>query len=185
MTYERNAGWLAPLAGLALVSLMSLACGSDPAPPPDTSSDAANANAANAANGDQANADGDDEGAMGVGVDDKIAKMCSLPEARFDFDSASVSASAKSVLDAIANCFVTGPGKDKGMNIVGHADPRGPTTYNFGLGQRRAGSVAKYLTTAGVPDSRIETSSRGELEASGSDEASWAKDRKVEILLAE
>ena len=169
--------------GIALVGLFALGCGSDPAPPPETSSDAANANAT--ATATKTSQDGDGEGAMGVGVDDKIAKMCSLPEARFDFDSASVSASAKSVLDAIASCFTTGPGKDKGMNIVGHADPRGPTTYNFGLGQQRAGSVAKYLTTAGVSESRIETSSRGELEASGSNEPSWAKDRKVEILLAE
>jgi peptidoglycan-associated lipoprotein len=168
---------------LALVSLLALGCGSDPAPPPETSSDAANANAATTTA--QGNEDGDGDGPMGVGVDERIAKMCSLPEARFDFDSASVSASAKSVLDAIAACFVSGPGKDKGMNIVGHADPRGPTTYNFGLGQRRAGSVAKYLTTAGVTETRIETSSRGELEASGGDESGWAKDRKVEILLAE
>jgi peptidoglycan-associated lipoprotein len=120
-----------------------------------------------------------------VGVDDRIAKMCDLPEARFDFDSANVSPGAKKVLDAIVVCFTTGPGKGHNMNIVGHADPRGETEYNFALGQQRAGSVAGYLTKNGLGDGRIETSSRGELEATGQDDASWAKDRKVEILLAD
>lgn len=120
-----------------------------------------------------------------VGVDDRIAKMCDLPEARFDFDSASVSPSAKRVLDAIVTCFTTGPGKGHNMNVVGHADPRGETEYNFGLGQQRAGSVASYLKKAGLADDRVESSSRGELEATGTEEAGWSRDRKVEILLAD
>ncbi len=125
------------------------------------------------------------ESSAPVGVDDRIAKMCDLPEARFDFDSASVSPSAKAVLDAIVTCFTTGPGKGHNMNIVGHADPRGETEYNFALGQQRAGSVASYLTKAGLGENRVETSSRGELEATGTEESGWARDRKVEILLAD
>lgn len=120
-----------------------------------------------------------------VGIDERIAKMCDLPEANFDFDSASVSASAKNLLNAIATCFTTGPAKGKGLNIVGHADPRGEADYNRALGQKRAGAVAGFLTGAGLDEGRIETSSRGELEATGTDESGWSRDRRVEILLAD
>ena len=120
-----------------------------------------------------------------VGVDDRIKQMCNLPEARFDFDSASVGASAKNMLDKLAECFISGAGKGKNMRIVGHADQRGETEYNFALGQRRAGAVAGYLLKNGLAEERVATSSRGELEASGTDKEGWARDRRVEILLAE
>jgi peptidoglycan-associated lipoprotein len=120
-----------------------------------------------------------------VGVDDRIVKMCSLPVSHFDFDSSSIGGNARDALKAIANCFMSGPAKGKAVRIVGHADPRGETEYNFALGQQRAASVAQYLTRAGMPEGKIATSSRGELEASGSDRATWAKDRKVEIYLAD
>ena len=121
----------------------------------------------------------------GVVVDDAVVKLCDLPEARFDFDSAKLSSSATTMLDALAVCFISGPGKDKGMRLVGHADPRGTEDYNLGLGQRRAGSVSEYLAKKGLPDDRMETSSRGELDATGTDDVGWAKDRRVDILLAE
>jgi len=121
----------------------------------------------------------------GVVVDDAVVKLCDLPEARFDFDSAKLSASATTMLDALATCFISGPGKDKNMRLVGHADPRGTDDYNMGLGQRRAGSVSAYLAKKGLPENRMETSSRGELDAAGTDEDGWARDRRVDILLAE
>jgi peptidoglycan-associated lipoprotein len=127
----------------------------------------------------------DDSEPAPVRIDDKIAKMCSLPSSHFDFDSAQVSDAARGMLDALADCFVGGPAKGKGMRIVGHADPRGETEYNFALGQRRAGAVASYLMKKGLGEDRIATSSRGEIEATGTDEAGWARDRKVEVFLAE
>ncbi len=127
----------------------------------------------------------DDSLQANADVDDKIAKMCDLPEARFDFNSSAVSPSGKKVLDLLATCFKTGPGKGKSMQIVGHADPRGEEEFNFGLGQRRAGAVAGYLKSAGLGEDRFSTTSRGELDATGTDEAGWAKDRRVEIQLAQ
>ena len=121
----------------------------------------------------------------GVVVDDAVVKLCDLPEARFDFDSAKLSPSAVTMLDALATCFISGPGKDKNMRLVGHADPRGTEDYNMGLGQRRAGSVSSYLVKKGLGEDRMETSSRGELDATGSAEEGWAKDRRVDILLAQ
>lgn len=127
----------------------------------------------------------DDPGKAGIVIDDKIASLCDIPTAHFDFDSSALSPQAKAALDALASCFIDGPAKGKGMRMVGHADPRGAEDYNFGLGQRRAGSVAQYITKRGLQESAIETSSRGELDARGVDEDSWARDRKVEIFLAD
>jgi peptidoglycan-associated lipoprotein len=88
------------------------------------------------------------------------------------------------VLNSIATCFETGPGAGKSMKLIGHADPRGETMYNFALGQHRAGSVASYLEHKGLQDGRLSTSSRGAMDATGTDEATWAQDRRVDILLA-
>lgn len=120
-----------------------------------------------------------------IEVGSKLAKLCDMPSAYFPFDSANLPADSKKALQSLVDCFTTGKAKGENMRIVGHADPRGETDYNFGLGQKRAGSVAGHLTKLGLDESRIETTSRGELDAAGSDEAGWAKDRKVEIFLAD
>jgi peptidoglycan-associated lipoprotein len=118
-------------------------------------------------------------------IDEKIAAICNIPTAHFDFDSSALSDEAKTALDALIACFTEGAAAENGMRLVGHADPRGTEEYNLALGQRRAGSVAGYLSTGGLGDDRVESSSRGELDAQGTDEESWALDRKVEIFLAE
>lgn len=118
-----------------------------------------------------------------VAVSEEVAKLCELTEPHFNFNSAKLSASASKTLDQIATCFVSGPAKDRSMRLVGHADPRGDDDYNMGLGQRRAGSVSAYLAKKGLPDGRMETSSRGELDATGDDDSGWSKDRRVDILL--
>ena len=174
---------LKTLPWLLAASALVLGCGSDPKPPPaapapppgptETRGD-------EAAEGDQGPVD-----PSPVNVDQRIVEMCELHTSHFDFDSANIPPSARKVLDAIAACFIDGAGKGRRLNLVGHADPRGETEYNFALGQRRAGAVEQYLIGAGVADPRMDSLSRGELEASGTDERSWADDRRVEILLAD
>lgn len=115
----------------------------------------------------------------------KLKALCDMPTANFAFDSDALSTDAQSALNALAECFTTGKAKGRSMRLVGHTDPRGPESYNTALGQRRAASVAKYLATQGLEDDRMESSSRGEDEATGTDDAGWAKDRKVEIFLAD
>lgn len=53
------------------------------------------------------------------------------------------------------------------------------------LGARRASSVAGFLDRLGVDRARIRETSRGELDATGKDEATWQIDRRVDIVLAE
>lgn len=120
-----------------------------------------------------------------IAVSDDIAKACGLskPEAHFAFDSANVDPKARRVLGKLADCFSKGPLKGRGMRLVGHADPRGDEEYNLVLAGRRADSVRGTLEQLGVPGDRMSTSSRGEMDASGTDEGSWTQDRRVDILL--
>jgi peptidoglycan-associated lipoprotein len=117
-----------------------------------------------------------------VTVDPAIASACELPNPTFGFDSSTMQSST--TLDLLARCFVSGPMQKRGLRLVGHADPRGETEYNLGLGQRRAGSIQRYLVDRGVAAGRIASSSQGEFAAKGHDEASWAADRRVDVLLA-
>ena len=129
-------------------------------------------------------ADDDAPTEAAVNIDERLANLCGLPEARFEFNSSKISESAKETLGALAQCMIDGAAKDESVQLVGHADPRGEESYNLSLGQRRAGSVAKYLAKAGVPKKRASTTSRGELDAVGTDEDGWASDRRVDILIA-
>ena len=121
-----------------------------------------------------------------VSIDDRIMKACGdIPKMHFAFDSADIGAEASGALVALARCFTTGALAGRQMKLIGHADMRGETEYNFGLGQKRAGSVAEYLAKKGLDSGRINTSSHGEIEATGTDEDTWAQDRNVEVLLAD
>ena len=138
-----------------------------------------------APSGADRNAKVDDDGRSGaIVVDEEIAKLCKLPAAHFAFDRSDIGDGASQALDALAACLSDGALKGRSLKLVGHADPRGEQEYNFALGQRRAGSVEEYLQEHGILPSNMATSSRGELDATGEDTASWARDRKVEILLA-
>lgn len=101
---------------------------------------------------------------------------------KFDFDKSDLLPADYDVLRRIAECFTTGPMKGKGLHLVGHADPRGTIPYNDALGASRARGVATYLETLGVEAGRIEQSSRGKRDARGTDEATWAIDRRVDIV---
>ena len=69
------------------------------------------------------------------------------------------------------------------MAIEGHTDERGGREYNLALGQKRAEAVRRALGLLGVTDSQVEAVSFGKEKpaASGSDEASMAKNRRAEI----
>jgi peptidoglycan-associated lipoprotein len=166
------------LGALGALAMAMVGCGDDP--PPKTGGDVSPP-VTNAQKGDTATPT-----SGSVQIEDKIVQACGdLPTAHFAFDSANIQSDAATALDALARCFISGPLKGRGMKLVGHADPRGETEYNLALGQQRAGSVANFLTKKGMEQAKVATSSKGEFEATGTDEAGWARDRKVEVLLAD
>ena len=71
------------------------------------------------------------------------------------------------------------PGKR--VTVEGHADERGTRDYNLALGERRANAAKTYLVGLGVSAERVQTVSFGKERpaALGSDEASWARNRRA------
>jgi peptidoglycan-associated lipoprotein len=124
-----------------------------------------------------------------VQVGDDLAKICAIQfdDARrapkFDFDDADLLPADRDVLEQIAKCVTTGPLMGKKLALVGRADPRGATEYNMVLGGHRAETVRSYLSHLGVDANGMTETSRGELDAEGTDEASWSVDRRVDVLL--
>ncbi len=118
-----------------------------------------------------------------VVVSPEIAKACNMPTPHFDFDSSNLGAQRS--LDTLATCFISGPMKGRAVHLVGRADPRGTEDYNIALGQRRAGSVEEYLVARGLGKDKVTSMSRGAMDATGSDDSSWAEDRRVDILLGD
>ena len=66
--------------------------------------------------------------------------------------------------------MTSGPLQGRSLRLVGRADPRGETEYNFALGSARAGSVDTYLIDLGLDSARVSMTSRGKLDATGTDE---------------
>ena len=69
------------------------------------------------------------------------------------------------------------------VRLEGHADERGSREYNIGLGERRSQAVRNVLLAHGVAGAQLSTVSYGEERpaAVGSDEQSYAMNRRVEI----
>jgi peptidoglycan-associated lipoprotein len=106
-------------------------------------------------------------------------QMCQMQPVYFAFDSSDLDGDARGAIEANAQCM-----QERGVSQVratGHADPRGTEEYNLALGDQRARSVQRQLGRLGVQRRDVETHSRGEQDARGYDEASWARDRRVEI----
>jgi peptidoglycan-associated lipoprotein len=102
---------------------------------------------------------------------------------KFDFDRSELRGNDGDVLAQVASCVTTGPLKGRSLMLVGRADPRGEVEYNFVLGAQRAGSVRDYLTGLGVAGDKLDTTSRGKLDAIGTDDEGWQRDRRVDIDL--
>lgn len=124
-----------------------------------------------------------------VSVSDELAAQCKLrfskvdQTPRFDVESADLQPADRNMLQQIADCLVKGPLKGRTVQLVGRADPRGTDEYNLGLGTRRAESVRTYLQRLGVPSTRMASTTRGEIDASGTDDSGWRQDRRVDLKL--
>lgn len=72
------------------------------------------------------------------------------------------------------------------IDVNGHTDSTGSLQYNEGLSQRRAESVAGYLTGQGVDARRVSALGFGPSRpiASNASEAGRAQNRRVEITIA-
>ena len=101
----------------------------------------------------------------------------------FGFDSSELGGEAQATLDRQAAFLNVNP--TMVVIIEGHADERGTREYNLALGDRRAVAVRDYLLAKGLNAARVRTVSYGKERpaVSGSNEESWAKNRRAASVL--
>ena len=177
------------IVALLLSPALLLACGSDAVPPPAAPAGGTEV-ATPAATPTEEKMPPKPENIYqqsDIRISDEILRACGINQADafFAFNSARLRPQDHRVLGQLAECFSTGPLKGREMRLVGHADPRGDEEYNMLLGERRAENVKQYIAEKGLASDKIAVTSRGEMDATGTDEASWARDRRVDIVLAD
>jgi outer membrane protein OmpA-like peptidoglycan-associated protein len=101
----------------------------------------------------------------------------------FATDSADLNASFYDVLNSVA--LVVNEYEQTVIEVAGHTDSTGSNAYNQQLSERRAASVARYLTTREVLLDRIIEVGMGEERpiADNSTEAGRQANRRVELTL--
>jgi peptidoglycan-associated lipoprotein len=114
------------------------------------------------------------------GEPDTQGKGCKLEPVYFDFNEYALSTEATSSIDKNAEC-IKQTGGTRGVTLTGRTDPRGTEEYNLALSDHRAQSVKERMVRTGVDGGRLKTVARGELDATGTDETGWAKDRRVDV----
>ena len=97
----------------------------------------------------------------------------------FALDKYDLDSEARAILDSQAAWLAHWPNVP--VSLEGHCDERGTREYNLALGDRRANAAKNYLAARGVNAARINTISYGKERpiALGSDEASWAQNRRA------
>ena len=127
-----------------------------------------------------------------LGLDSEIVRLCGLKfdvapseegAPRFDTDESELTNQDTQILQQVATCLTNGPLAGRNVHLIGRADARGTTEYNMVLGEHRANTVGHYLEEKGVNAPRINQTSRGELDATGTDDTSMRNDRRVDIML--
>lgn len=101
----------------------------------------------------------------------------------FDTSAYSIRPQFNPVLDSVASVLYKF--KDTKLQVIGHTDSTGAADYNYDLSDRRARSVANYLATQGVDQSRMLTQGVGPDQpiASNNSDAGRTANRRVELQI--
>lgn len=104
--------------------------------------------------------------------------------AYFDFDKSDLRSDARNALSKNAETILKSFVGAK-IQIEGHCDERGSAEYNIALGENRAKSAQKYLTTLGVKEENLSIISYGKEKPAvqGTGEDAWSKNRRAEFLV--
>jgi outer membrane protein OmpA-like peptidoglycan-associated protein len=102
----------------------------------------------------------------------------------FRTDSADLNGSFFQVLDSVG--LVLKEYEKTLIEVAGHTDNTGEASYNQALSERRASTVAQYLTSKGVLGQRIMTVGGGESHPIASNDTPEGRqaNRRVELTLA-
>ncbi|MDZ4099860.1 MAG: OmpA family protein [Methylophilaceae bacterium] len=168
------------LIGTILLAVMLTACSSKPMKDAATVDDKSVSSSSSSSTDSSASTSGTDSSSMSMNPLTDPNNILSQRSIYFDFDKDEVKAEFRPLIEAHAQYLNQNSGAS--LTLQGHADELGTREYNLSLGQRRSVSVKKVMNLLGVQDRQIETVSYGEERASGTDEVSRAKDRRVDIV---
>jgi outer membrane protein OmpA-like peptidoglycan-associated protein len=104
---------------------------------------------------------------------------CELAPVYFEVDSSRLSEMARDQLWQNTRCI-----REQHLarvRLVGMTDPRGTEEYNLALGESRAAAASEFVNAMGM-DALLVVSTLGEESATGSEEDSWASDRRVDLI---
>lgn len=121
-------------------------------------------------------------GAQIINTGDQL--IVRMPEGiTFATESATVKSSIRDDIFAIARNLQQFPNNT--VQVIGHTDNTGSTSFNQNLSQRRAQAVASILRQGGVPGSRLAVFGYGESRpiASNGSASGRAQNRRVEIII--
>ncbi len=106
-----------------------------------------------------------------------------LADIYFDYDAYAIRPEDTRVLDENAAWLRANP--DGLVLIEGHADERGTSEYNLGLGDLRAAAALGYLVAHGIPAERMVAISYGKERpvCTEQSEGCWARNRRARFLI--
>jgi len=106
-----------------------------------------------------------------------------LKGVNFEYDSAVLTAKAKSILNDVAASLKKR--HDVKVTVAGHTDSKGSAAYNKALSQRRADSVRKHLVSQGAKSSSLSAEGFGEEQpvTTNDTSAGRAENRRVELRM--
>lgn len=118
-------------------------------------------------------------------TDDNQLKLEIPSDISFDTGRADIKPNFRPILDKFAAGLKNNTATR--VSIIGHTDSTGSDAVNNPLSVNRAASTRSYLVDRGVASSRISIDGRGSHEpvAANDTEANRAKNRRVEIFVAE
>jgi peptidoglycan-associated lipoprotein len=121
----------------------------------------------------------DPNGGIAPGSAADFKRSAQSDTVHFGTDMYDIDATARAILDSQVDWLQRYPNVT--ITIEGHCDERGTREYNLALGDRRANAAKNYLAARGIAPSRITVISYGKERpvALGSDEASWAENRRA------
>lgn len=117
------------------------------------------------------------------GIAGEVFESKMLKDIHFDFDKYDIRPGDAEILKENAALLMKNPGVK--IQVEGHCDERGTVEYNLALGERRANSAKRYLSSLGVKGDRISAISYGKEKPldPGHNEEAWAKNRRGHFIV--
>ena len=119
----------------------------------------------------------------GAGVEPGTPGSGVVPDLRirFEYNSEALTPDARAQLDELGAALQTEALRPYRFEIGGHTDAVGSAGYNQQLSQRRAASVASYLSERGVGPDRLDPVGYGEERLADQQDPESGVNRRVEI----